>query len=269
MEWFFRKDIAMLHVPQSGRLAYHQQKPDAEFWDHHWQEQDIVKLYEETQAWMDSFFGDTFERFFSKQTPMLEAGCGLGQIVHALRAQGYACEGVEWAEKTVTLVQKQFPDLPIRAGDVTALDCPDETYGAYISLGVIEHRQDGPEPFLKEAFRVLRPGGTALFSVPYYNPLRRLKARLGCYDRSAGETPFYQYAYDQTTLASMFTDHGFEIIDIRFADPVKGLRDESRILRALFKVPHIGWRLRQWSSSSSCLARMAGHMILFICRKKE
>ena len=78
------------------------------------------------------------------------------------------------------------------------IDSPDNQYDAYISIGVVEHRIDGPEPFLVEANRVLKPGGIAFISVPYVNPLRRFKSLLGCYKHQVTEKEiFYQYAFQK------------------------------------------------------------------------
>jgi len=45
---------------------------------------------------------------------------------------------------------KEFdPDLPIVVGDVQNLDYPDSSFDAYISLGVVEHFEEGG-PFLKQ-----------------------------------------------------------------------------------------------------------------------
>ncbi len=113
----------------------------------------------------------------------------------ALRQRGWLVEGVDYSEDTVAALHELFPDLPIRIADVTQLDVPDGHYGGYISIGVVEHRREGPEPFLSEALRVLRSGGIAVITVPYLNSLRRLKARWGCYRGASHGLPFYQYAF--------------------------------------------------------------------------
>ena len=48
--------------------------------------------------------------------------------------------------------------------------------GAYISLGVMEHFEDGCAAAMAEAFRVLKPGGLMFFTVPLENPFRKLFA---------------------------------------------------------------------------------------------
>ena len=35
-------------------------------------------------------------------------------------------------------------DLPVREGDVTRLDVRDGSFAGYVSLGVMEHRREGP-----------------------------------------------------------------------------------------------------------------------------
>ncbi|GBE07650.1 hypothetical protein BMS3Abin11_00759 [bacterium BMS3Abin11] len=73
--------------------------------------------------------------------------CGRGQNVQALK-HGYDISGVDNAEDTIRAVQKLFPDLPIQLGDVSSLKVGNGYYQAYISLGIIEHRYEDPEPFL-------------------------------------------------------------------------------------------------------------------------
>ena len=60
------------------------------------------------------------------------------------------------------MVRELYPDLPIRAGDVTCIEVPEKYYSGYISLGVMEHCRQGPETFLKEAYRVLENDGVAI-----------------------------------------------------------------------------------------------------------
>ena len=47
----------------------------------------------------------------------------------------------------VELIKKRYPKLNVKAGDVRNLSVKDGYYSGYISLGVVEHFQIGPEDY--------------------------------------------------------------------------------------------------------------------------
>lgn len=248
------------------RLACFRKTADAAFWDEHWRGSLSREAYRGFDQGQLGCFEGAFTRNLPRHGRVLEAGCGIGQYVMALRARGYEAEGVEWATETVEAVKSLWPGLPIRAGDVTRLDVPDGHYGAYVSLGVMEHRRDGPEPFLREAHRVLAPGGVALVSVPFIHRLRILKAALGLYGSRADGLEFYQYAFAKQEFAGILERHGFIVRERIAYDAVKGLGDE---------VPGLRWmlarqkcvRLRDWLDRSDVANRFFGHMMLYVAVK--
>ena len=251
---------------EGQRLVYYRSQANATFWDARWKQLFCRKIYARAErghlGWLDPI-----SHYLPKQGRILEAGCGLGQYVLALRVRGYDIEGADWASETVEAVRALYPDLPILKGDVTRLEVADGYYSAYISVGVVEHCLEGPEPFLQEAYRVLKPGGVALISVPYFHPLRRLKAGLGLYRGRPDGLEFYQYAFTETEFISLLRAAGFEVIDQMLYDGFKGVKDEIPLLRRMFKWRGIGWRLQRWLRSWEWAERNLGHMILFVCRK--
>lgn len=46
-----------------------------------------------------------------KDVRILEGGCGNGGVVLALQRIGYTVTGVDYAYKTVTILNKHFPEL--------------------------------------------------------------------------------------------------------------------------------------------------------------
>lgn len=253
---------------ENGRLVYYRSKADAKFWDTHWRKHISPEFYTSASQGNLDWFEKPFTRYLPKSGSILEAGCGLGQYVMALQVRGYEVEGVEWGDETVKSVRTIYPELPVQVGDVTRLTVPDGYYQGYISLGVVEHRREGPGPFLHEAYRVLAPGGIALISVPYFHSLRRLKAWLGLYRKPpTNNLEFYQYAFTAPEFIDILQCNGFEIIDRIPYDGLKGIKDEIPWLNWL--VPHIlqwrgGWRLRTLLQYSAL-----GHMLLVVCRKRE
>lgn len=249
------------------RLVYY--RPfDPIDWDAHWAEHISMSLFP-GKVWgfgMLPFLPEVLPR----QGKILEAGCGMGQIVHKLRLLGFDCEGVDSAALTIARIRELLPDLPVSVGDVLRLEVPDGYYSGYISLGVIEHREEGPEPFLEEAWRVLKPGGTAVFTVPFLNPLRRFKARFGCFSSAPkADEVFYQYAFTCEELESLLRGQGFSIIDRTYYDPWKGLKDELPPCAAINKKPKLAAKCRNWAGRQQWLYPLAAHMLALICRKEE
>jgi len=104
-----------------------------------------------------------FDKYLAKSNmKILEAGCGMGTWVYNLRVKGYDVIGIDYMLSTVKRVKQYDESFPIQQGDVNNLDFPDNFFDAYVSLGVIEHFQEGPQKALSEAYRVLKPNGILL-----------------------------------------------------------------------------------------------------------
>ena len=144
---------------------------------------------------------------------ILEAGCGLARFTVGAHARGYRAEGVDYAPEVIARLQNRFPDIPFFAGDVRALDVPDEAYDAVYSPGVCEHFEEGPEAVLEEAHRVCRRRGIVLVSTPCFNRLRRWLARGGAF----AEPPhghFYQYAFSPREMTAILERIGFDVVEV-------------------------------------------------------
>jgi SAM-dependent methyltransferase len=254
---------------ENDRLAYYSTETNPIFWDAHWKKYFSPDMYKKAERGSFVWFEKPFTTYLSREGRILEAGCGLGMYVLALRVRGYDAEGVESGAETVKMVRERYPDLPIRVGDVTCMEVPEKYYSGYISLGVMEHSINGPELFIEEAYRVLRDDGVAIISVPSFHPLRRLKARLGLYRGQCKGLEFYQYAFTKREFIAILQKHGFRVVDEMIYDGFKGLKDEIRLLEKIVQWPVIGRRLRNWVQSCQWIEHRLGHMMLFVCRKAQ
>lgn len=251
---------------ENGRMRWHAEQADEAFWVDYWRER-VTPAYFQKAAQAD-LMADEMGRVLLAEMPLtgrhLEAGCGAGYWVAALRSAGRDVEGIEYARDLVDLVNEVCPELPVRYGDALAIDCANNTYASYLSFGVVEHRQAGPEPFLAEAYRVLVPGGKLIITVPYLGPVRRLRARLGRYENAMPAPPFFQYGFRAEEFSNLVGGAGFAVESVRPLFFHRMLLEENAAYRWLYDRRYgILWR----RALSGLFDGRDGHMLMVIARK--
>jgi SAM-dependent methyltransferase len=100
---------------------------------------------------------------------ILEAGCGFGFGLIYYAARGAKAYGLELYEPMVRTIEAYMPLVPdewaeriqVSLGDATDMPYPDESVDVVVSNEAISHYHD-VDAFIREAHRVLRPGGTLI-----------------------------------------------------------------------------------------------------------
>lgn len=262
-------------VNLEGRMA--QVRPErvgVDFWRDRWTRQDLESYLDSYRDGRLDEYEHTFLTHLSRSGPILEAGCGLGQIVVALAARGYDVEGLDYVEETIQSASTIRPDLRFRRGDVLDIDVEDGHYSGYISIGVVEHTIDGPGRALREARRVLHPEGRAFISVPYLNRERnRSLRRLDRIGRSqlSESVSFYQYYFSIEDFSHELESAGLEVVDLLPYATFAGLTRDGALGRALQARNFYAWpvqrRFHSWCAGAPGWARRRwAHMMMYVCR---
>ncbi len=96
---------------------------------------------------------------------VLDAGCGTGWHLAAIRATGTRALGVDFSRAMLRVARQRAPDVALVVADLEEeLPLPDEDFDAALCALVGEHLRDLPA-FFRSAFAVLKPGGRLVFSV--------------------------------------------------------------------------------------------------------
>ncbi len=250
----------------NGRMVWYGDPADERYWYEYWKARLTLDYYASAGAndLTSDQLGKLLLQEMSPQGLHLEAGCGAGYWVAALRHHGLIIEGIEYSSDLVALVHAANPQLPVRQGNALHIDIPDNNYDTYLSIGVVEHRIEGPEPFLSEAYRVLKPGGKILISVPYFGPLRVLKSCMSMYDRKPPNLPFFQYGFTSKEFTNYLQKAGFSIQKAQALYPHHLLLEEIPYYRWAFNQPW-GHFIKKWAES--LLRNRDGHMLLVVGSK--
>ena len=103
------------------------------------------------------------ERVRAVGGPVVDVGCGPGQITAHLRDLGLDAFGIDLSPEMVRLARRDHPGLRFEIGSMTDLDVPDGSVGGALAWYSTQHVPDDDLPTVAaHLHRVLRPGGVAM-----------------------------------------------------------------------------------------------------------
>ena len=98
------------------------------------------------------------------KSPLLDIAAGPGYVSAEAASRGWSVTGVDFSESMLALAQSNFPQINFQLGDAEELSFADASFDAVVmNFGILHLAR--PEAALREACRVLGPGGRFAFSV--------------------------------------------------------------------------------------------------------
>ncbi len=149
------------------------------------------------------------ERWLSQHRPadpckLLDLGCGTGHNLVELSRRGYEVVGIDLSLFGLQMAAARLPKFAVVQGNVEELPFADRTFHALIALDILEHVDDAKA--VSEAYRVLKPAGLALFTVPAWPSLYSYR------DRAAGHLRRYR----PNQLRQLLKGTGFEVLQVQY-----------------------------------------------------
>jgi len=100
---------------------------------------------------------------------LLDVGCGTGHYIAEYRRRGFEVAGVDGSPDMLEHARTLNPGVDLRQGDVDALPFADGTFDHVLCIEVLRYLPDATH-CIQEMARVLRPGGSCLFTaLPLFN----------------------------------------------------------------------------------------------------
>ncbi len=176
-------------------------------------------------------------KYLPPGSKVIEAGCGMGQWVIYLADKGYEIKGIDYSEKTISKLKKEFPEYDFEYGDILNFNINNSSVDAVLSWGVVEHFEEGPQNALKETYRILKKDGFLFITVPCKNylnviliPLNILKELIvsnksirKILSKKLYKKKFFQYEFRKNVFKNHLLQTGFDIVEILPVSHERGL----------------------------------------------
>ena len=179
----------------------------------------------------------------SNPVKILDAGCGLGSG-SAIIARQFSKAGVvaiNVSEKQVSTARERYAGIDFQVMDATKMNFPSDYFDLIISVEAAFHF-DTRTDFLKDAFRILRPGGQLILSDILFNntfwvgewsvPGANLVTDIKDYKRLYTDTGFQLMTCEDITQSSIKGFCNYLRNDATMAALADGL--ESSVIAYLF-----------------------------------
>lgn len=183
-----------------------------------------------------------FDGYLAPGQKVLDLGCGNGRYFPLFRERGVDYVGADNSRELVDIAKSRYPGGDFRTGNALDLDFPENHFDAIYSIAVLHHipSEEFRLKFLKEAKRVLKPGGLLVLTVwNFHQPKERyllLKYKiLKLIGRSkldwndilepwGKKVERYYHSFSKGELAGLAEKTGFKIEDIGLVKNEKGNR---------------------------------------------
>jgi SAM-dependent methyltransferase len=217
-------------------IAFHTNKGTASqprFWPDYWK---TVSLQ------FDSRYLPEYPLLMRHLAPaarVLDVGCGRGIVVRELLRLGHKARGIDFDADSIFDSVAHAGYFPGEVGDLNLLPYRDDSFDAVLLAGTIEHVFDGPERGCAEVFRVLRPGGVMVLTIPYINIVRKTllpfyTARdiLYSFFPERRKERFFEWVFTRAEVFRLLTRAGFSVCECRRAYYTTVLRKIPGVIRA-------------------------------------
>ena len=170
------------------------------------------------------FIGDSLKRLPVSRPKILDIGCGDGFFTETLAKYGDVT-ATDFSEAGLKRASERLPAVKFFAHDLgQPFPLEADSFDAAWCSEVLEHLF-APAFTAGEVYRVLKPGGIFMITVPYHGLLKNIGIALFAFEKHYNpEYPHIRF-FTQKTMRQILERHGFEIDFMGSCGSELGIRD--------------------------------------------
>lgn len=126
----------------------------------------IAKDYTRTRAFIPDDIKELASYSFEGEK-ILDSGCANGRLFGVLKEKNIDYYGIDFSEKLIEIAKEKYPEAKFQVADSLNLPFPANFFDKIYSISVLHHipSREFQLQYLKEAKRVLKPGGLLILRV--------------------------------------------------------------------------------------------------------
>jgi 2-polyprenyl-3-methyl-5-hydroxy-6-metoxy-1,4-benzoquinol methylase len=140
---------------------------------------------------------------YRKTNKILDIGSGYGFFLEVAKRKGWEVYGTELSDKTVKVCTSK--GIEMLKGEITNDSFESGMFDVIVAIELLEHI-NYPKEFVKQAKRLLRPGGKVYLTTPNFNSILRYRLKE---KYNIIEYPNHLCYYTKKSLVKLFSDQGF------------------------------------------------------------
>ena len=247
-----------------------------EFWSRQWDGRHESPPSEDVPHREEYRIMQPFLQKLPKGARILDAGCGMGEWTVFLTDLGFDVIGLDVSERTLGRLKDLLPKYNFNVGDIRKTEYADGTFDACFSWGVFEHFERGLSDCIREAARILSPGGFLFVSVPFQNwrHILRDSGPLAAWDELfdsqtgyATDVRFYQWRLTKAELHRELAIADLVVHRVTETSKEHGVHRWMQWDFTWFKEGSLSFRLVRRVFSYILPAKYISHMILAVAQK--
>ena len=141
---------------------------------------------------------------------ILDVGCGPGKLLRVLRDWGWDVQGVDFSPIPVECATLKY-GLKVRLGDLLQAGLEDNYFDVVMFNHCLEHVYQ-PVETLREAYRILKPGGLLLIAIPNAGSF---ESRLFGKWWVQWDVPRHLFHFTKQTMGRLLSMTGFHLTKIK------------------------------------------------------